>query len=551
MNPDYYKDEHYRTIIHVDLDCFYAQVEVMKNPELKNVPFGVQQKNIVVTSNYLAREFGIRKCMLLSDAKQMCPNLVLVNGEDLNDYRSMSYKVTSLLQKYSNSVERLGLDENFIDVANLVDEKLQDNTFQVHSVGNIFGNIETLCQCGCEVRLKVASLIAEEMRKLIYEELGLTSCAGIAHNKLLAKIVCSKHKPNQQTVIFPNSALELMLSLNSVENIPGIGKATSEALRTINIRTIQDLQNIAISELNKLFDSEKAKFLQNLSYGIDKSLVKRSGKPLSIGLEDSCKLISAEKEVKEKLTELLKRLLILVEADGRIPKTIKLTVRKFDKLTKTSRRETRQSNINPHLFTSGKVALMNSGNVDKILITLMGLFRKIVQVRRPFHITLLGLSFNKFNERPDIRRSLALFLRKDLEVQSITSIENLNSNDSSPESAAPSPSSYRESSDQECEPTPKRTKLNMFKRNLMEYDKCESPCKLRVQDLQLNSEKHDNNQNISCPPSVDESVFKELPLDVQHELWSEYKRTRNELVNFGNRAKRVKGNTLLNYFVKK
>lgn len=70
-------EEHARTIIHIDIDCFYAQVEILKNPDLANIPLGIQQKNIVVTSNYVAREYGIQKCMLVTEAKSLCPQLVL------------------------------------------------------------------------------------------------------------------------------------------------------------------------------------------------------------------------------------------------------------------------------------------------------------------------------------------------------------------------------------------------------------------------------------------------------------------------------------------
>lgn len=86
-------NDHSRVIVHIDIDCFYAQVEINKKPELANLPVGVQQKNIVVTSNYVAREYGIKKCMLVKEAQELCPNLVLVKGEDLHDYRQISYKV--------------------------------------------------------------------------------------------------------------------------------------------------------------------------------------------------------------------------------------------------------------------------------------------------------------------------------------------------------------------------------------------------------------------------------------------------------------------------
>ena len=84
------KHDHDRTIIHIDIDCFYAQVEMVKDPSLVTKPLGIQQKNIVVTCNYVARQRGITKCQYISDAIKVCPDLVLVNGEDLAHYRKVT-----------------------------------------------------------------------------------------------------------------------------------------------------------------------------------------------------------------------------------------------------------------------------------------------------------------------------------------------------------------------------------------------------------------------------------------------------------------------------
>lgn len=212
--------DHSRTIVHIDMDCFYAQVEMIKNPSLVAVPLGIQQKNIVVTSNYLAREFGVKKCMPVEEAKKICRDLVLVNGEDLRDYRQISYRVTDHLQKFTPLVERLGLDENYVDVTEIVASRLLGD---VEAVGHVYGGEGERCDCGCEMRLKLGTQIAQEIRNSIRNEFKLTSCAGIAHNKLLAKVVGATHKPNQQTVLFPNSALELLLSL-PLQKIPGTVK---------------------------------------------------------------------------------------------------------------------------------------------------------------------------------------------------------------------------------------------------------------------------------------------------------------------------------------
>lgn len=561
------EDDHKRTIIHIDIDCFYAQVEMNKNPELRNKPLGIQQKNIVVTSNYVAREFGIQKCMLIEEATKLCPNLVLVKGEDLHDYRQISYKVTTYLQRYTLLVERLGLDENFVDVTNLVNVRMnQEDTTK--SMGEVFGKDSDKCDCGCTERINVASVIANEIRMSLYQEFNLTTCAGIAHNKLLAKVVGSVNKPNKQTLVYPNSALELMLSLQNIGNVPGIGRATTEMLNNNNIHSIEDLQNCQSNWLIQILGIDKAKYLTNLVNGKDTSVVKQSGRPQSIGLEDSCKSISLETEIKEKLHQLLHRLMILVQEDGRIPKTIKLTVRKFDNYSKTSHRESRQVNINPKLFLVGDVIKLTDTSEDKLMTIVMNLFSKIIELQKSFHITLLGLSFTKFIQRANGKNSITNFLKKNVEVQSLTSIQNKGNNSNFMDyTNNPIVELNTDGSESEFEPSPKKTKLSSLIINRQCFNisdvECPSPSKLKVAELQLNPKdpessekinydqhtpsKADNNHNVKCPPNVDSEVFKQLPFDVQQELWDDYK---SQLGQSFKQIKKPKTNTLLNYFVK-
>lgn len=561
-------NDHARTIIHIDIDCFYAQVEMNKNPQLKSVPMGVQQKNYVITSNYIARENGIKKCMFISDALKVCPNIVLVNGEDLHDYRQISYKVTTCLQKYSMQVERLGLDENFIDVTELVEAKLKSNNESANPIGHIFGTVgENECDCGCYLRLTIGSVIAQEIRDAIKSEFQLTCSAGIAHNKLFAKLAGAKHKPDQQTILFPNSSCELLYSLHSIGDIPGIGRVMVEVLRNLGVISIRDLQNFDFERLKSTFGEEKANLIHNLSNGIDNSLVKSSGKPHSIGLEDSCRNITAIGEVKDKLNQLLNRLMILVSEDGRIPRTIKLTIRKFDNTSKMSNRESRQTNIGASLFSvkNDSIQLLPKSE-QKLMSTIMILFSKLVDINKPYHITLLGLSFTKFLERMNGRSSITSFFRKNVEVQSITNIENKDDLNSSPMEY--STFSYDLSgSESEIEPSPKKTKFTklIVKRRCFESDDCPSPSKLKVADLHLSTKnissddssdsKHsisdDISNNICCPPNVDVNVFKELPRELQQEIWNDYKRDVNEKQQKLQQViKKPKPNTLLNYFLK-
>ncbi|KRT80664.1 hypothetical protein AMK59_5676 [Oryctes borbonicus] len=560
--------DHSRVIIHIDIDCFYAQVEMIKNPELRNIPMGVQQKNVVVTSNYIARETGIKKCMLLEDALRICPKIVLVNGEDLHDYRQISYKVTTHLQKYSSQVERLGLDENFLDATSLVETKLKSKHENITAKGHIFGNNENNCDCGCQLRLTVGSEIAQEIRDSIRHEFQLTCSAGIAHNKLLAKLVGAKHKPNQQTLLYPNSTCELLYQLQNVVDIPGIGRAMGDMLKNLGVSTIRELQHLNFDKLKFAFGEEKAKLIQNLSNGIDNSPVKSSGKPTSIGLEDSCRNITAIGEVKDKLNQLMNRLMVLVSEDGRIPRTIKLTIRKFDSISKMSNRESRQTNITTSLFTvkSNSIELQQK-SAQRLTSTIMTLFTKMVDVHKPYHITLLGLSFTKFLERMNGKSSITSFFRKNVEVQSITNIENKNDLTTSPMECTPF--SYDLSgSESEFEPSPKKTKFSKLiaKRRCFEADDCPSPSKLKVADLRLSSAKNvssdssdsknsfsdDNSNSICCPPNVDAAVFKEIPKELQQEVWNDYKREMNEKQEQKLQPviKKPKTNTLLNYFLK-
>ena len=132
---------HQRTIIQVDIDCFYAQVEMVRDPSLRDVPLGVQQRNSVVTCNYVARSRGVTKMMYVREALLKCPELVLVRGEDLTPYREFSSRVTSLLvERFTPLVERLGLDENFLDVSALVASRLDGvATGELQVVGKNFG----------------------------------------------------------------------------------------------------------------------------------------------------------------------------------------------------------------------------------------------------------------------------------------------------------------------------------------------------------------------------------------------------------------------------
>nr|XP_058895326.1 DNA polymerase iota isoform X9 [Kogia breviceps] len=342
-----------RVIVHVDLDCFYAQVEMISNPELKSKPLGVQQKYLVVTCNYEARKLGVKKLMNVRDAKEKCPQLVLVNGEDLTRYREMSYKVTELLEEFSPVVERLGFDENFVDLTEMVEKRLEqlqsDEPSALTVSGHVYGHQPINLHDIVHIRLLIGSQIAAEMREAMYNQLGLTGCAGVASNKLLAKLVSGIFKPNQQTLLLPESSQDLIHSLNHIKEMPGIGYKTTKRLEALGISSVRDLQTFPSKILEKELGISVAQRIQKLSFGEDNCPVTPSGPPQSFSEEDSFKKCSSEVEAKNKIEELLASLLNRVCQDGRKPHTIRLIIRRYSS-EKHYSRESRQCPIPSHII---------------------------------------------------------------------------------------------------------------------------------------------------------------------------------------------------------
>lgn len=431
---------HPRSIVHLDVDCFYAQIEMLRHPEFEGKPLGVRQKNLVVTCNYIARRFGVGKCMSVQEALRLCPGLCLVRGEDLTEYRKISARIAEILQRFTPLVERLGMDESFVDVSSLVDryqadERDDDCTMKDGGsyededgesrqvVGNIFGPTEEECPCGCHARLATASKIAADMRARIYKELRLTCSAGIGHNKLLAKLAGSLNKPDQQTLVYPCSGPALLTEIGPVSKIPGVGFKTTQLLATNDVKTVEDVRRISLDELEAKIGGDLAKKLKDLAEGIDDSIIKPSGKPQSIGLEDGFKHVSLVAEVESRLGALLRRLTDLATEDGRMPVAMKITVRKqdFNKSNAGGKRETRQCALPQNLLPTTR-----GGSYDhtKLLSLALKLFHRAVDVSKPFHLTLLGVAFTKFEERVSGRSSITSFLRKQVAVQSVLDISS-------------------------------------------------------------------------------------------------------------------------------
>ena len=273
-----------RKIIHIDMDCFFAAVEVRDNPYLKGLPVAVggakNRRGVISTCNYEARKYGVHSAMPTYVALRKCPTL-LVLPINMQKYINVSQNIHNILKTYTNIIEPLSLDEAFLDVSN------------------------TTKYSGS------ASLMAEHIRQEIYEKERITSSAGISVNKFLAKIASDWHKPNGQFVITPDDIGSFVNNLK-IEKIHGVGKVTAKKLQRIGIRTCSDLQKLDLSFLINTF-GKYGITLYNLSRGKDDREVETYRIRKSLSVEDTypCNLTSLDEcqiNLQELYTKLIKRL---------------------------------------------------------------------------------------------------------------------------------------------------------------------------------------------------------------------------------------------------
>lgn len=590
-----------RVILHFDMDCFYAQVEMIRNPELRAKPLGVQQKYLIVTCNYVAREMGVAKLMSVKEALEKCPDLVLVKGEDLTFYREISYKVTELLMSYCPLVERLGLDENFMDVTEMVESRRRNTDVSALSfMGHIYGHDVSSVAVQDHVSLALGSVIACELRKVLFSRLGLTSCAGVANSKLLAKLVSGMFKPNQQTTMLPHSSSQMMNSLSAASRVPGVGYRTAEKLKALGVFSVTDLQLFPLSQLVCEFGETKAKRIQSLARGIDLSPVTPAGAPQSLSDEDSFKKISMLSEAQSKIGELLLSLSERMRKDGRLPQTLRLTLRRSSAASRWFSRETRQSPIPPH--TAHRIANGCPEAVPQLISIALKLLHKLVDVSQPFHLTLLNVCFTNLRNKPPTRNTISSFftsthtsthsftqpeavcgttsLQNDKETSSPSPIFQQSITASSsvppvPEASGPShmpthvPELPRDVDPEVFTSLPQHIQLELMSSFQEDSVKRQSASPTHhSDDITQQSNDTEKSGDVSAadvsdfPPDVEPYVFSQLPPDVQRELRTEWRQsklalkmsarhlTRRTATSRDRRptAKRSHSSSLLSYF---
>ncbi|MCD6472174.1 DNA polymerase IV [Candidatus Aerophobetes bacterium] len=232
-----------RSIIHIDMDAFFASVEKLDNIELKGKPVivgGLGKRGVVATASYEARKYGIKSAMPISKAKKLCPGGIFLSSR-IERYHEISKKIRRIFLSYTPKVEPISLDEAFLDVTETV------------------GSFDS------------AIAKAGKIKREIQKKTGLTCSAGVAPNKFLAKLASDMQKPNGFVVIRKNKIDKILKGL-PVSKIWGVGKVTEQKLNNMGIQTINDLKQIPRNRLKNVFGKQGEK-LYELARGIDSSPV--------------------------------------------------------------------------------------------------------------------------------------------------------------------------------------------------------------------------------------------------------------------------------------
>lgn len=306
-----------RKIIHVDMDCFYAAVEMRDDPSLRNIPIAIggsqHKRGVISTANYPARKFGVHSAMATATALKLCPHLKVIPGR-FDAYKEASAHIREIFSRYTSLIEPLSLDEAYLDV-----------TDSPHCHGS-------------------ATLMAREIRQTIARELDLTASAGVAPIKFVAKIASDMNKPDGQFVITPQELPQFLLTL-PLAKIPGVGKVTAKKLEELGLHTCADVQKTDLAALLKRF-GKFGRVLWERCNGIDGREVVTDRLRKSLGVE---RTLSADIHEWEACLEIIDFLYAELERRLKVIKPDLLIARQGVKLKFDDFQQTTQEHVWPVL----------------------------------------------------------------------------------------------------------------------------------------------------------------------------------------------------------
>lgn len=294
-------------ILHIDMDAFYASVELIDRPELKGKPVvigGTQGRGVVLSATYEARAFGVHAAMPVSRAQRLCPQAIFISPSH-HRYDEVSKGVMAIFRDITPYVEPLSLDEAFLDVS------------------------------GAIRRLGRPRDIAAMIRARVEAEQRITCSVGVASNKFVAKVASTTCKPNGLFVVPADRVVEFLHPM-PVGALWGVGPKTEEQLHRLGLRTVGDLAHTPLGTLERALGVATGRHLSNLSWGRDEREVEAEETERSIGNEETFfRDLDDPEEIKRELLKLSEQVTRRVRANGLVARTFTLKVRFADFTTIT------------------------------------------------------------------------------------------------------------------------------------------------------------------------------------------------------------------------
>ena len=338
-----------RVILHYDMDCFYASIEIRDNPKkYKNKPM-VVAGGVVTTASYEARKFGIHSAMSTFEAKKLCPNLLVVYPNK-EKYFKESQIIHNLVLKITHKIEFIALDEGYIDITDVIQKYSSKEKF------------------------------AKTFRERIFKHTGLTCSVGIGVNKISAKIASDINKPFGQFIF--NSEKDFMeyMKDKNIRKLQGVGEKFEKILNRDNIFLVGDVHRFSFKELVQKYGKSRGELLYLYSRGIDHSPVDYDKPTHSVGAENTYSFpLNSDEEINKKLEEVFEIAYKRLKSKNCLTKTISIKIKYSDR----------------HTINKAKTFSIATDNKENLFEYMQEIFSEIDEREE---IKLLGISFRNLIE---------------------------------------------------------------------------------------------------------------------------------------------------------
>jgi DNA polymerase-4 len=331
-------------VLHVDMDAFYASVELRRRTELQGLPVivgGSGSRGVVLAATYEARAYGVHSAMPMMRARRLCPQAIVL-PPDFSTYQDVSRGVMEIFRSITPLVEPLSLDEAFLDVT------------------------------GAQRRLGSPAQIGAWIKARIADEQSITCSVGVATTKFVAKLASARCKPDGLLVVPADGVVEFLHPL-PVGALWGVGERTEEQLHRLGLRTVGDLAHVPVSTLTRALGPAAGSHLAALAWGRDERKVVPSEPDKSIGAEETFpRDVDDPAVVRRELLRLSERTAARMREQGYVGRTVSIKVRFADFSTLTRARTLRESTDVGKEIYSAATALYDALGLQRARIRLVG-----------------------------------------------------------------------------------------------------------------------------------------------------------------------------------